>query len=94
MTDLIERARLTDEEIADVKRGLFNERDINGQLLPLIYPSPMSEIADAQLGKAMWAVVDWLVDTTRVSRTWLMLEEELMAAGIERPKVEPSREVS
>ena len=87
--NLIERARLTGAEIKDLG---FTYEDL----------SDYRYLTDAQLAKALWAVVDWLgafekptfggdfflVIQATQDRIQRVIQEQLEAAGIERPQVE------
>ncbi len=56
--NLIERVRLTEREISALAPPVIRE-DEGCQYVTWREPTP-KQIADAQLAKALWAVVDWL----------------------------------
>jgi len=72
----VERARLTEEEMATAAAPYHND---NSQ-----------DVAEAQLAKALRAVVNWLTQISRDGYTFEMALGELMLDmghhGIERPK--------
>jgi len=83
---LIERCRLTEEEIKPFRGGGWDHSDA-------------PNIAEAQLGKALWGVVDWLderVMYAREAQWWrheivlsdasTSLQIQLEFAGLKRPE--------
>ena len=70
---LIERARLTDQEIID-----------SGGVKPS--PWPYRDRLEAQLAKALWVLVDHLDEGIETCNCGTDLEIELLAAGLKRPK--------
>jgi len=88
--NLIERARLTDEE-------MWAELE---EWPPLRKATHL--VAEAQLAKALWTLVDWLREeasrlprgttyTLGMSKARRLLGEQLTSEGIERPKDWPPR---
>jgi len=77
MSDLVERARLTKDENQSVLRRLFGttkEWEVSAHY-------ELDAIANAQLAKALWVVVDWLEGEDVQDE----LIEHLDDAGLERP---------
>lgn len=93
MTDtqtLVGRARLTDETI--MASSLPERLSNPGQFVTIL--DEIRSFTDAQLAKALWAVVDW-AEEQNLSRlvdgqVWVQdvpekLRELLVSAGLERP---------
>lgn len=92
MSDLIERASLTEGDI----EAIIARLDVDQWGKRFLWPqhsTPIDRaIADVQLAKALWTVVEWQEELRHEGWTaegvLLALRGALEAAGIERPRVE------
>ena len=83
----IEKLRLAKEEIEGITARALREWVIEGTN-PVLEPHLGIEIAEAQLAKALWGVVDWLSFYDDFAELTDALGFLLYDAGIERPKEE------
>jgi len=95
---LIERARLTEEEIGTISDDWWLGDGIDDMRQP--GPVHFQEIAEAALAKALWAVVDWIEEGPIVGENVrvvyerrgdgldidTVLRHQLEAAGLAGPK--------